>query len=108
MAKRNTKKSVKPETEPEVVKAPIIRKPYIDTITKDTKPRDVDVDKLPKSIKIKFLGDGTGMQSNRYLGKSGGFYDFNGGVPIEITNDKDRKSFVLKARKNPEVWEIVK
>jgi hypothetical protein len=100
--------------EPEPTDEPVVErpkmqimKPYIDTITKDTVKRDIDAGKLPKSIKIRFKMSGTGERSNRYLGRSGIRYDFNGGVPLVITNESDRIELILKAKRNPECWEIV-
>ena len=109
MAGKRTYKKTEPTPEVAEPRKPItILKPYIDTITSDTLPRDIDVKKLPGSIKIRFKQSGTGERSNRYKGKSGTQYDFNGGVPLVITNQTDIAAFVLKARKNPETWEIVK
>jgi len=105
MAKKNKYTPKKPVVETIVEK--IIPVPYIDTITKDSRPRDVDPSKLPKTVSIRFKGDGTGMKSNQWLGKSRMQYDFNGLVPRQITNDDDKVCLILKARKNPEAWEIV-
>lgn len=99
-----------PEVEPEAEAQrilPQIIKPYIDTITAQTRGDDVDADKLPEYVRIRFRGDPMGCQSNRYLAKSGRIYDFNGGVPVKIYDAKDKVWFILKARKNPETWEIV-
>lgn len=105
--KKSYYKSAAPEAEElEERKPMVVMKPYVDTLTKETHRDDVNVDKLPAKVLVTFRGDPLGNKSNRYLGKSGQRYDFNGGVPIEITNDTDRVWFVLKAKKNPETWEV--
>lgn len=110
MAKRKNTKYHQEEQEEE--EQPIVKKvftkPYIETLTADTKPRDVKADKLPEVIKVRYKQSPTGETSNRYLGKSGIRYDFNGRVPLPVINDVDKVAFVLKAIKNPETWEIVK
>jgi len=106
--KRKSYKREEPESE--VTEQPIIKKvfkPYIDTITKDTQARDVDPNKLPKKIMVRFIQNPMGERSNRYISKSRTQYDFNGGVPLPVTNPIDIVTFVLKAKKNPETWEIV-
>ena len=107
MAKR--KNFAKNEPDPDVVeKAPlVIMKPYIDRITKDTQARDINIGKLPDTITIRFKKNGAGETTNRYVGKSGIRYDFNGGVPLVIKNGTDIAHLILKAKKNPEVWEII-
>lgn len=113
MAGKKTFKKREPEypdedvEEQAPVKKLVIMKPYIDTITKETKPRDINPDKLPDKILVRFKMNGAGETSNRYLGKSGQRYDFNGGVPMTITNKVDIVDFIVSARHNPECWEIV-
>ena len=109
MAKRTYKSTEKP-TPKDVAEKPkslVIMKPYIDTLNKDTQARDVKADKLPGKITVRFKRNGAGETTNRYIGKSGTRYDFHGGVPLVVEIGIDKVDFVLKAKKNPEVWEII-
>jgi len=60
--------------------------------------------KAPKSINVKYLGSGGTM---RHSGRTNSDYVFAGGIPLTITKEADIAFFMLKAKNNPDTWQVV-
>lgn len=60
--------------------------------------------KTPKSIRVKYIGTGSTM---RHSGRTNSDYVFGGGVPLTINKEADIAFFMLKAKNNPETWQVV-
>ena len=59
--------------------------------------------KTPKSINVKYVGSGGTM---RHSGRTNSDYVFSGGIPLTITKEADIAFFMLKAKNNPDTWQV--
>ena len=60
--------------------------------------------KTPKSINVKYVGGGGTM---RHSGRTNSDYVFSGGIPLTITKEADIAFFMLKAKSNPDTWQVI-